>query len=60
MTDHRRPPEPHLSREALRMLSLTADEKKSEREADYRIERLLGERSLRPGADPRVPQRLWM
>jgi hypothetical protein len=42
------------------MLSLTADEKKSEREADYRIERLLGERSLRPGADPRVPQRLWM
>lgn len=42
------------------MLSLMADEKKSEREADYRIERLLGERSLRLGSNLKVPQRLWM
>ncbi len=55
MTDHRRPPEPHLSREALRIISLTTDEKKSEREAEPRPDR-----SLRSGPNPKAPQRLWM
>lgn len=55
MTDHRRPPEPHLSREALRILSLTADEKKADRGKETRHDR-----SLPRPSKPKACERLWM